>query len=86
MGRNSVKPCMIPRRIAFRKCHAVIVALNALTFKTKISPLFLLHSFRKEPAVVSDLYNKNVIVSPAPEGLSDESVSRTQGIGQSRGV
>jgi len=31
-------------------------------------------SYRKESAVISDSFDKNVLVSPAPEGLSDESV------------
>ena len=31
-------------------------------------------SYRKEPAVVSDSLDRNVLVSPVPEGLSDESV------------
>ncbi len=31
-------------------------------------------SYRKESAVISDSFDKNVLVSPAPEGLSDEDV------------
>ena len=31
-------------------------------------------SYRKESAVVSDSFDKNVLVSPTPEGLSDENV------------
>ena len=40
-------------------------------------------SYRKEPAVVSDSFDKNVIVSPAPEGLSDESVQELKELAKS---
>jgi len=40
-------------------------------------------SYRKEPAVVSAAFDKNVLVSPAPEGLSDESVQALKELAKS---
>ena len=39
--------------------------------------------YRKESAVVSDSFDKNVLVSPAPEGLSDESVQELKELAES---
>ena len=40
-------------------------------------------TYRKEPAVVSDSFDKNVLVSPVPEGLSDEDVQELKEIEKS---
>lgn len=40
-------------------------------------------SYRKEPAVVSDSFDKNVLISPAPEGLSDEDVQELKELAKS---
>ena len=40
-------------------------------------------SYRKESAVVSDSFDKNVLVSPVPEGLSDESVQELKKLAES---
>ena len=40
-------------------------------------------TYRKEPAVISDSFDKNVLVSPAPEGLSDEDVRELKEIEKS---
>ena len=40
-------------------------------------------SYRKETAVVSDSFDKNVLVSPIPEGLSDESVQELKELAKS---
>jgi len=40
-------------------------------------------TYKKEPAVVSESFNKNVLVSPTPEGLSDESVQELRELAKS---
>ena len=40
-------------------------------------------SYRKEPAVISDSFDKNVLVSPVPEGLSNESVQELKALAKS---
>jgi hypothetical protein len=40
-------------------------------------------SYRKESAVISDSFDKNVLVSPAPEGLSDENVRELKELAKS---
>ena len=39
--------------------------------------------YRKEPAFVSESFDKNVLISPTPEGLSDESVQALKALGKS---